>query len=218
MTSPGAPMRAMVMTDKPKPSDVRVFIRGNPARQGDPAPRAFPGFLGGQQFKDGSGRLELAKLIASKDNPLTARVIVNRVWMAHFGKPLVSQTSDFGVQTPKPEQAELLDYLAATFMEQGWSLKKLHATILNSRTYQQSAETTRTRISKDADNVLLSRFNRQRLDYEAMRDASAESRRITRYRKARRPPCRARSARGGHTPQPLSRRGSLRAGHRARDV
>jgi len=171
MTSPGAPMRAMVMIDKPKPNDVRVYVRGNPARQGDPAPRAFPAFLGGQQFKDGSGRLELAKLIASKDNPLTARVIVNRVWMTHFGKPLVSQTSDFGVQTPKPEQAELLDYLAATFMEQGWSLKKLHTMILNSRTYQQSAETNADKDLKDADNVLLSRFNRQRLDYEQMRDS-----------------------------------------------
>ena len=171
MTSPGAPIRAMVMIDKPKPNDVRVYIRGNPARQGDPAPRGFPGFLGGQQFKEGSGRLELAKLIASKDNPLTARVIVNRVWMTHFGKPLVSQTSDFGVQTPKPEQAELLDYLAATFMEQGWSLKKLHRLILNSRTYQQSAETTPDKDLKDADNVLLSRFNRQRLDYEQMRDS-----------------------------------------------
>ena len=170
MTSPGAPMRAMVMLDKPKPTDVHVFVRGNPARQGELAPRAFPGFLGGQQFKDGSGRLELAKLIASKDNPLTARVIVNRVWMAHFGKPLVSQPSDFGVQTPKPEQAELLDYLAATFMEQGWSLKKLHTMILNSRTYQQSAETNADKDLKDADNVLLSRFNRLRLDYESMRD------------------------------------------------
>ncbi len=171
MTSPGAPMRAMVMTDKAKPVDVHVFVRGNPARQGDPAPRGYPGFLGGQQFKDGSGRLELARLIASKDNPLTARVIVNRVWMAHFGKPLVSQTSDFGVQTPKPEQAELLDYLAATFMEQGWSLKKLHALILNSRTYQQSSETNADKDVKDAENALLSRFNRQRLEYETMRDS-----------------------------------------------
>ena len=171
LNEPGAPMRAMVMLDKPKPDDVRVYIRGNPARQGEVAQRAFLTMFGGQKFTQGSGRLELAQRIASKDNPLTARVIVNRVWMLHFGKPLVSQPSDFGVQTPKPEQAELLDWLAATFMEEGWSLKKLHRHILNSRTFQQSTTTTPEKDLKDAENNLLSRFNRQRLDYEQMRDA-----------------------------------------------
>jgi hypothetical protein len=171
VSHPGAPPRAMVMLDKPKPADVRVFIRGNPGRQGEPAPRAYLTLFGGQKFTEGSGRLDLAKQLASRDNPLTARVMVNRVWAQHFGKPLVSQTSDFGVQTPKPVQAELLDYLAATFMEEGWSLKKLHRRILTSRTYQQSAEVTEAKALKDADNELLSRFNRQRLDYETMRDA-----------------------------------------------
>lgn len=171
ITEPGAPQRAMVMEDTPKPRDVRVFIRGNPARQGEPAPRAFPAFLGGQQFTQGSGRLELAKAITSKGNPLTARVIVNRVWMEHFGKPLVAQPSDFGVQSPKPEQAELLDYLAATFMEQGWSLKKLHRLILNSRTYQQSCASTPEKELKDPEDNLLSRMNRRRMDYETMRDS-----------------------------------------------
>ncbi|HEY1048664.1 MAG TPA: DUF1549 domain-containing protein, partial [Prosthecobacter sp.] len=93
-THPGAPPRAMVLVDKPKPNDSRIFMRGNPARQGDPAPRAWLTMFGGKKFTDGSGRLELAQHIASKDNPLTARVIVNRVWMQHFGKPLVAQTSD----------------------------------------------------------------------------------------------------------------------------
>jgi hypothetical protein len=171
LNEPGAPQRAMVMVDKPKPQDVRVFIRGNPARQGDPAPRGFLTMFGGKQFTQGSGRLELAQCIASKDNPLTARVIVNRVWMLHFGKPLVSQPSDFGVQTPKPEQAELLDWLAATFMEEGWSLKKLQRHILNSRTYQQSCTSTPKKDLADAENNLLSHFNRQRLDYEQMRDS-----------------------------------------------
>lgn len=171
LTEAGAPMRAMVMMDKPKPDDVRVYIRGNPARQGEVAQRAFLSMFGGQKFSQGSGRLELARAIVSRDNPLTARVIVNRVWMLHFGKPLVSQPSDFGVQTPKPEQAELLDWLAATFMEEGWSLKKLHRLILNSRTYQQSTTTTPEKELKDAENNLLCRFNRQRLDYEQMRDA-----------------------------------------------
>ena len=167
----GAPQRAMIVQDKPNPQDVRVYIRGNPARQGDPAPRAFLTMFGGQKFSKGSGRLELAQRIASKDNPLTARVIVNRVWMLHFGRPLVSQPSDFGVQTPKPEQAELLDWLAATFMEEGWSLKKLQRHILNSRTYQQSCTSTPEKDLKDVENNLLCRFNRQRLDYEQMRDA-----------------------------------------------
>ena len=170
-THPGAPPRAMVLLDKPKPQDGRIFVRGNPARQGDPAPRAWLTMFGGEKFTDGSGRLELAQHIASKDNPLTARVIVNRVWMQHFGRPLVSQPSDFGVQTPKPIQAELLDYLAATFMENGWSLKKLHTLILTSRTYQQSSHATPEKLTKDAENDLLSHFNRQRLDYETMRDA-----------------------------------------------
>ena len=175
ITEAGAPQRAMVMEDTPKPRDVHVFIRGNPARQGELAPRAFPAFLGGQQFTQGSGRLELAKAITSKDNPLTARVIVNRVWMEHFGKPLVSQPSDFGVQTPKPEQAELLDYLAATFMEEGWSLKKLHRLILNSRTYQQSCASTPEKDLKDPEDNLLSRMNRRRMDYETMRDAMLQA-------------------------------------------
>jgi hypothetical protein len=169
-THPGTPPRAMVLVDKPKPSDVRVFVRGNPARQGDPAPRAWLTMFGGEKFTDGSGRLELAQHIASKDNPLTARVIVNRVWMQHFGKPLVAQPSDFGVQTLKPIHAELLDYLAASFMENGWSLKKLHTLILSSRTWQQSSHASPEKLTKDADNELVSRFNRQRLDYEVMRD------------------------------------------------
>jgi hypothetical protein len=167
----GAPPRAMVSLDKPKPNDVRVFMRGNPARQGDPAPRGWLTMFGGQTFQNGSGRLELAQKIASRDNPLTARVIANRVWQLHFGKPLVGQTSDFGVQTPKPVHLELLDHLAAYLMDHGWSLKKLHHYILTSRTWQQSSDLTELKALKDADNELLSRYNRQRLDYESMRDA-----------------------------------------------
>jgi len=172
---PGAPPRAMVTLDKPKPNDVRVFVRGNPGRQGDPAPRAWLTMFGGEKFTDGSGRLELAKKIASKDNPLTARVIANRLWLLHFGKPLVGQTSDFGVQTPKPVQADMLDYLAAYLMDNGWSLKKLHHLILTSRTWQQSSDITPEKSLKDADNELLSRYNRQRLDYETMRDAMLQA-------------------------------------------
>jgi hypothetical protein len=169
---PGAPFRARIMQDRPQPADVNIFIRGNPARQGAPAPRGFLTMFGGRKFSQGSGRLELAQSIASKENPLTARVMVNRVWMQHFGKPLVSLPSDFGIQTPRPEQAELLDFLAATFMLEGWSLKKLQRLILNSRTYQQSCTSTPDKDVKDAENALLSRFNRLRLDYEQMRDST----------------------------------------------
>ncbi len=168
--SPGAPYRAMAMVDREKPADQRIMIRGNPGRLGEVAARGYLAFFGGEKFKEGSGRLELAKRIASEDNPLTARVIVNRVWMHHFGKPLVEQPSDFGVQTAKPVQAELLDYLAAMLMEQGWSLKQLHRVILTSRTWRQSSAVTAEKAEKDPENALLSRMNRQRMDYEVMRD------------------------------------------------
>jgi cytochrome c553 len=168
--SPGAPQRAMVMQDRPQPRDERIMIRGNPGRRGDPAPRGYLTMFGGTKFTQGSGRLELAQALVDRENPLTARVIVNRVWAQHFGKPLVSQTSDFGVETPEPVQLALLDHLAANFMENGWSLKKLHRQILNSRTWQQSAESNANKDLKDPENQLLTRQNRRRLDYEAMRD------------------------------------------------
>jgi len=100
---------------------------------------------------------------------------VNRVWTQHFGRPLVGQTSDFGVQTPKPVQADVLDYLATYFMENGWSLKKLHTLILTTRTYAQSTQSTPEKDLKDAENDLLSRQTRQRLDYESMRDAMLQA-------------------------------------------
>lgn len=171
LTNEGAPPRAMVMNDRPKPADMRVFIRGNPGRPGELAPRGNLTLLGGQKYTEGSGRLDLASAIVNRDNPLAARVMVNRVWLQHFGKALVNNPSDFGVQTPAPEQVDLLNYLSATFMEQGWSLKKLHRLILTSATYQQSTQTTDEKETKDAENFLLSRFNRTRMDYEAMRDA-----------------------------------------------
>lgn len=170
MSAAGAPYRAMAMRDRAQPRDQKIMIRGNKARLGDSVPRGYLSFFGGKKFESGSGRLELANLIASRDNPLTARVIVNRVWMHHFGKPLVSQPSDFGVQTPKPVHADLLDHLATTFMREGWSLKKLHRRILTSRTWQQSSETTPLKREKDADNELLSRMNRRRVAYEVLRD------------------------------------------------
>ncbi|TLD70306.1 DUF1553 domain-containing protein [Phragmitibacter flavus] len=175
LESPGAPQRAMVMKDRDKPRDEKVMIRGNPGRRGDPAPRGYLTMFGGQKFTKGSGRLELAQAMTSRDNPLTARVIVNRVWAQHFGKPLVEQTSDFGVETPEPVQLALLDHLAANFMDNGWSLKKLHRQILNSRTWQQNSVSTPDKDLKDPENQLLTRQNRRRLDYEAMRDTMLQT-------------------------------------------
>jgi hypothetical protein len=116
----------------------------------------------------GSGRLELANQIASAANPLTARVLVNRVWMHHFGEPLVASPSDFGKRVGRPDHAELLDHLAREFMRNGWSIKKLHRQIMLSAVYRQSSDEAAP--GQDPENKLLTRANRQRLSFEAMRD------------------------------------------------
>src|SRR5439155_2347635 len=120
-------------------------------------------------FTNGSGRLELAQAIASPNNPLTARVYVNRVWLHHFGEGLVSTPGDFGVRTEEPIHRGLLDYLAASFVESGWSTKSLHRLILLSATYQQSSDPQPASLRADPDNRMLSHMNRQRLDFEALR-------------------------------------------------
>jgi cytochrome c553 len=172
--SPAAPPRAMVLQDLPSPVTPRVLLRGNPNSPGPVVPRQFLGVLAGPQrkpFTDGSGRLELARAIASKDNPLTARVLVNRVWLHHFGRGLVATPSDFGLRSEPPTHPELLDYLAWRFMEEGWSVKRLHRLILRSRAYQQSSTERADGERIDPENRLLWRMNRRRLDFEAMRDA-----------------------------------------------
>ena len=175
---PGAPPRAHVLRDKPKPIAPRVLIRGNPSRPGEVVPRRFPAFLGGEAkpFTQGSGRLELAKSITAPENPLTARVIANRVWLHHFGAGLVTTPGDFGTRSEPPLQAELLDWLAASVMENGWSLKKLHRTILLSGTWmQESVHPAQSAADSpqliDPENRMLWRQNRQRLEWEALHDA-----------------------------------------------
>src|SRR6185295_9129075 len=118
-----------------------------------------------------SGRLELAKAIASADNPLTARVWVNRVWAYHFGQGLVRTPSDFGVRSDPPSHPELLDWMALRFMDDAWSIKKLHRRILLSSTWQQKSDDDPRLREMDPDNKLLWRQNRQRLDLESMRDS-----------------------------------------------
>ncbi|MCI0747079.1 MAG: PSD1 and planctomycete cytochrome C domain-containing protein [Verrucomicrobia subdivision 3 bacterium] len=172
-THAGAPPRAMALVDDPKPHNPRVFIRGNSRNHGAEVPRQFLEVLAGpdrKPFQKGSGRLELAEAIASPDNPLTARVVVNRVWMYHFGTPLVRTPSDFGLRSEPPTHPELLDYLAVRFVVDCWSLKKLHRAIMLSSVYQQSSDFNANSAREDLNNQLLWRMNRRRLDFEAMRD------------------------------------------------
>ncbi|HEV8379108.1 MAG TPA: DUF1553 domain-containing protein, partial [Tepidisphaeraceae bacterium] len=174
ISAAGAPPHALILEDRPVQQNPRILKRGNPASKGDEVPRQFLSILAGpnrKPFQHGSGRLELAEAIASKDNPLTARVIVNRIWMWHFGHGLASTPSDFGTRCETPSHSELLDYLAVHFMNDGWSIKKLHRLIMLSATYQQSSEDDPSRIALDPENRLLSRMNRTRLDFEAMRDS-----------------------------------------------
>ena len=175
LTHPGAPARAMLVADSPNPKNSPVFIRGEAQSRGDIVPRHFLEILSPNRqpvpFKEGSGRLELAEDIASKSNPLTARVIVNRVWMHHFGEGFVHTLDDLGTQSETPSHRELLDYLAATFMEQGWSLKKLHKAIMLSHVYQESSQTNPKFETMDPANRLLWRANVRRLDFEALRDS-----------------------------------------------
>jgi hypothetical protein len=174
MTHPGSPARAMALEDAPRPRDSRVMIRGEARNLGPAAPRQFLEVLAGEKrepFKEGSGRLELARAIASKDNPLTARVFVNRVWYWHFGQPIVRTMSDFGLRSDAPTHPELLDHLASWFMDNGWSVKKLHKYILLSGTYQQDSRSTKKGMEADPTNQWLWRFNIQRLDFESIRDS-----------------------------------------------
>ncbi len=172
-THPGAPPRAMALADNATPAKARVFRRGNANNPGDEVPRQFLEVVSGanrQPFTQGSGRLEMARAIVSKDNPLTARVFANRVWMYHFAAPLVSTPSDFGVRTDPPTHPELLDYLAARFVAGGWSIKQLHRLIMHSTAYQQGGADNAKAAKADPGNQLLWRMNRKRLDFEAMRD------------------------------------------------
>ncbi len=173
-TGPGAPPRALSLEDAPEPVEPRVFLRGNPNNLGERVPRRFLAVLSGpdrRPFGDGSGRLELARAIASRDNPMTARALVNRVWMHHFGTPIVATPGDFGLRSEPPTHPELLDHLAARFMAGGWSIKALHRRLMLSATYQQRSDDRPEARALDPENRLYWRMNRRRLDFEATRDA-----------------------------------------------
>ncbi len=170
------PDKALVVKDRAKAANQTVFIRGNPARRGEVVPRKFLSIASKDgeavEFKKGSGRLEMAKQIASADNPLTARVLVNRVWMWHFGEGIVRTVSDFGNQGQKPDHPELLDWLSHWFIENGWSIKKLHRLILTSETWTQQSRNQDAEkfMAIDSENRLLWKGRRRRLELEQMRD------------------------------------------------
>ncbi|AMV16790.1 PSD1 and planctomycete cytochrome C domain-containing protein [Planctomyces sp. SH-PL14] len=160
------------------PKNLQVHLRGNHKDLGDEVPRRFLTILtadAAEPFHEGSGRLELARAIASPANPLTARVMVNRIWLNHFGRGLVGTPSNFGLLGERPTHPELLDYLADRFVSSGWSIKELHREILLSATYRLSSDSrgegAATALNRDPDNRLLWRQNRRRLEIEAWRDA-----------------------------------------------
>ena len=160
--------------DLEKPKDLRIAIRGDEDNPGKVAPRRFLHVLSEgvpESFSQGSGRLELAKAIASPENPLTARVMVNRVWQHHFGQGIIRTPSNLGRLGAKASHPGLLDYLAARFIRSGWSIKALHREIMLSATYALSSQQREENAEKDPDNRLLWRANLiQRLDAEALRD------------------------------------------------
>lgn len=154
--------------------DAQVLIRGDPKKLGKLVPRGFPKILAGKRVEritKGSGRLQLADWLTRPENPLTARVMVNRIWQHHFGEGLVRTPNDFGERGERPTHPELLDYLAAQFVESGWSVKALHRLIMLSAVYQQSSSVSAAAMARDPDNQLFGRMNRRRLEAEAIRDS-----------------------------------------------
>jgi len=159
--------------DNLKYNEQRIWVRGSRDNLGDVAPPHFLQILSKGEPKkfEGKARLDLADAIANGDNPLTARVMVNRVWQHHFGQGLVRTPSNFGLQGDTPSHPELLDFLASRFVDEGWSIKKLHREIMLSAAYAQSTEPLPKNMEKDPDNRFVWRFNRHRLDAEGLRDS-----------------------------------------------
>lgn len=181
---PDGPNRTKLVYQPAQAQNVAMHIRGNPANLGSIVPRRFLSVLSPETprpFTQGSGRLELAKALVTEGAPLTARVIVNRVWKHHFGAGIVDTPSEFGAQGSRPTHPELLDDLTARFIAEGWSLKWLHREIVLSAAYRQTsfasknqtnaASGARSAQAVDPDNRFLWRANRRKLEIEAWRDA-----------------------------------------------
>ena len=174
LTNTAVPMHAMVLTDTAKGHDSPLFIRGDAGNRGDPVPRRFLQMLSAPNrpvYTNGSGRLELAMAVASKNNPLTARVMINRIWEHHFGDGFVPTPDDFGMMSEPPSHPELIDYLATSFMNNGWSIKKIHRLIMLSSVYQESSAGNSRYAEIDPGNRLLWHANIRRLEFEPLRDS-----------------------------------------------
>ena len=165
---------AMGIRDRATCADCRINLRGEAKKLGEAAPRGFLSVIDSDppKFdKQQSGRLELAKWIADADNPLTARVMVNRVWCHLFGEGIVRTVDNFGINGERPSHPELLDYLAIQFVKDGWSVKKLIRRIMLSRTYQLSSENNAANMNTDPDNRFVWRMSTRRVDAESLRDS-----------------------------------------------
>src|SRR6185436_8650571 len=157
--------------DAAKPVNLPLAIRGNPENLGEEVPRHFLSMLSKDEpstFSKGSGRLELAEMIMKQ--PIAMRVVVNRIWKAHFGTGLVDTPSNFGQTGERPTNPDLLEYLASTFVKNGMSIKKLHREIMLSSVYRLSTENNDANFAKDSGNRLYWRFDRKRLEAEQLRD------------------------------------------------
>jgi len=172
-THPGSPPRPLILVNNGRGGDSRIYVKGNRRQRGDVAPRRFLEILSPDQrqyFRDGSGRKQLAEAIASEDNPLTARVFVNRIWQGQFGEGIVRTPSDFGTRCDGPSHQGLLDFLAWNFMAEGWSVKQLNKRIMMSYVWQQTSDANPRKAEIDPSNLSLWQMNRRRLDFESMRD------------------------------------------------
>ena len=170
----GAPARAMRVMERPKPLEPVVFIRGDAGSPGERVPRRFLKIIDADQTPfpgDSSGRLQLAERIVDPTNPLTARVFVNRVWGYLFGSHIVDTPSDFGLQGSTPTHPKLLDWLAADFVANDWSIKHLVRTIVLTQTYQQKSDFREDAVGADSQNRFLWRAHRKHLSIEAIRDS-----------------------------------------------
>jgi hypothetical protein len=166
----------MVMAERKEPRESYIFIKGDFTRHGDVV---GPGVLDAlhplKPTTERTNRLDLARWLVDRENPLTARVVVNRIWEKYFGRGLVETENDFGSQGSLPTHPELLDWLAGELMDYGWSQKHIHRLILNSATYRQSSNVRQDLLNVDANNYLLARQNRLRLDAEVVRDVALKS-------------------------------------------
>lgn len=165
---------AYAVAEAGRAGDVAIQIKGDPARPGDVVPRRFLTVLGAQTLppgETGSGRRQLADWLVERNNPLTARVMANRLWQYHFGKGLVPTPNDFGRQGKAPTHPELLDWLASRLIDGAWSVKSMHRIIMLSRTYQLASTRGEDAIARDPGNELLGSFPRRRLEAESIRDS-----------------------------------------------